>query len=256
VLSGMLRDDPDPEVRRTCVYGLEGCGPDAAPALIAALLDRYEPLREDAAAALGKLGPRAVPPLVAALRSPRAWQRQGAARALGSIKSADEAVLSGLTGLLGDPDESVRVAAANGLGGIGSAAAPAKRALASAMAGDSSPQVRSCCALALAEIAPEDTVAELAIRLADADDSVRQMVAVALGRIGPPAKKGNALANLTACLHDRSQGVRVEAAIAIALIDPERRMEMMELLRKEAADPPNLRAYEALERLKATKPLR
>jgi HEAT repeat protein len=262
VLSGILKGDPDPIVRQACVFGLEECGADAAPPLIGALLDRYEPIRDDAKAALGKLGPGAVPPLVAALGSRHPAQRRGAADALGSIRSAGEEVLSGLIRLLDDQDESVRVAAAEGLGRIGMRAIAARNKLMSLMSKDRGPLVRGCCARALGRIAPDDPLVlpELANRLVDTDPLVRRMAASTLGEMGATARRGNALANLTGCLYDRSPGVRAAAAVAIALIDPRRRAEMIAHLELDAAgtdlEERSLYAVEALEELRGARPER
>lgn len=86
--------------------------------LIKALLHAEKAVREESAAALGRIGdPRATVPLIKALRSDHLSVSSSAARALGKI--GDSAAVPALIQMLNDGDEMVRWHAAWALEGIG-----------------------------------------------------------------------------------------------------------------------------------------
>jgi HEAT repeat protein len=138
-------------------------GPQAIPALIEALRDDEQDLRQaQAAQTLGMMGPAATgafPALMQALRSTQTHVRRAAAEALrriGPPADADAAaVVATLRGLVHDWSPDIRATAAAVLVGVGQGAAAA--------------------------------VPELVELLADKEDEVREAAASALGRIGKAA---------------------------------------------------------------------
>lgn len=130
------------------VKALRRIGEPVTGPLVAALGDRSEQVRQDAAMALGEIGDTdAVEPLVAALGDSSAGVRESAARALGWI--GDAQATEPLIAALGDKDWRVRKAAARALETTGDerATAPLLAALE-----DKSREVCKVAAFALAEI--------------------------------------------------------------------------------------------------------
>ena len=132
-----------------------GIGPEAVPALQAELLDPQatEARRLAAARALGGLPGRAgLGTLGEAVSSPRLTPalRDAAAEELGS-HDRDEAVAR-LGPLLGDPEPSVRSAAAKGLGRAGGAAA--RKSLEDRLEREEDPGVRERLQASLAQAQP------------------------------------------------------------------------------------------------------
>lgn len=134
-------------------------GPAAAPAVpaLTPLLDDPDPdLALAAATTLQQLGPlaqAAVPDLAETVQTSRAAElRQAALRAIDAIgPPAATSVLPALAKALRDPDNRVRVAAAETLGRFGSDAAVAVAALREAR-NDRSPEVQAAAAAALLQI--------------------------------------------------------------------------------------------------------
>jgi hypothetical protein len=136
ILQSMKLDDPlhrqvlhlidlityHPTDRRHAVERLAEIGPAAAeavPALIEALRDSADDVRQGAASALGKIGPAAaaaVPALIEALRDSNNDVRLEAVRALGEIGPCAPEAVAALRGARRDSDEAVCRAAADALG--------------------------------------------------------------------------------------------------------------------------------------------
>ena len=191
-----LREDLPPSVRRHAAAALGGIGPDVGreglDALIGALDDPTEPVREDAVVALGKLGPfarAAAGAVEAALAGDRLaarvraaethWRLTGstdlaveiligeleydkfpwqAAEVLGRLGPAAAPAVDALAALLESPDAELRVTAAETLGRLGAVAKPAVPALRRA-AENPDPDVRHAAVEALKMIdSPPDRI--------------------------------------------------------------------------------------------------
>jgi HEAT repeat protein len=118
--------NPDPEVRWNAIIRLEEDRPgEMVRCLIKALNDReFISIRWRAAIALGKTGdPSAVPALISALADENDHVREEAAEALGII--GDARAIDPLIKALRDPQRGVRLRAAKALEMIGDRAEPA-----------------------------------------------------------------------------------------------------------------------------------
>jgi HEAT repeat protein len=118
--------NPDPEVRWNAIIRLEGDRPrDMVRCLIKALNDReFISIRWRAAIALGKTSdPSAVPALITALADENDHVREEAAEALGVI--GDDRAIDPLIRALHDPQRGVRLRAVKALEMIGDRAEPA-----------------------------------------------------------------------------------------------------------------------------------
>jgi HEAT repeat protein len=168
----------DEGTRRRAIAALVDLGVNGANALVRALNSaREDPLRQSLSGALGSMGRIAVEPLSDCLLSScRDEARPAAARALGEIGDVTAAkVLVGR--LSGSPEQ--RVAAADALTKIGAGAVPALRdTIATA---DDPP--RSLAADLLVKIISPERMGTL---FTDSNSQVRDEVAAAVGRIGPP----------------------------------------------------------------------
>lgn len=176
---------------------------NAIAPLIEALDDSSLNARNAAADALHNIGAPAVPLLLAALESEIEETRRRSALILGSLGS--EQARDGLTGLLNDPEWSVRRAAAEALGLIGTS--DATDALLSTFADDSDEDVRAAAASALGVIGDEKAIAPLVDSLETAEWTVRRAVSQALTQFGP-----RAISALNAALQHSSEAVRDAAA--------------------------------------------
>ena len=188
----------------------------AVAALVEALRDDYEPVRLNAAYALGAIGEPAQAPLLELLAADAAFYEFDpvthvsiAAHALGAMGAAAVAPLAErLTGA----GEHTRAWAAYALGEIGRPAAGALPRLLAA-AGDAAPDVRRHALSAVGIIAaPADGVeAALIERLQrEPESELRQYVLQALFRIGPTGGAG--IAALGAALNDADGYVSAYAA--------------------------------------------
>lgn len=232
-LIGGLRH-ADAGVPQACARALKGIGPNArgaVPVLVQALKEKDPQLRLLAAEALGQIGPDAapaVPELTELLKDADPGLRQAAAASLGSLGTAAESAVAGLIDLLRqgakarsasarpfvpgkppprtDPKElDTAMVAARALGRIGGTAVPA---LAKALP-EPDREIREHAALALARIGPPAKAAVPALIkvLQDekADDGVRGAAARALAAIGPDA--GEAVPALVAALKQPRQAL-------------------------------------------------
>ncbi|MGC2445136.1 HEAT repeat domain-containing protein [Candidatus Binatus sp.] len=119
-LQHVISTDKDDEVRIAAVTALGGLGqttPRAISALIGALNNDSDTVRDAASEALGKLGRAAVPALIAALKSPHIYQRAWAVQALGQIKPMPTDAEHALRLALNDKSEIVKTEAAAALKG-------------------------------------------------------------------------------------------------------------------------------------------
>jgi HEAT repeat protein/beta-lactamase regulating signal transducer with metallopeptidase domain len=129
-------------------------------------------------------------------------------------REPDERAVAGLAEALRDADPQVRLAAAEGLGGLDDPRAV--EALSRALRSDESVEVRRMAAWALGEIDDARAVPALTEALrSDKDDEVRRMSAWALGEID----SATAVEALAAALRDASPEVRKTAVWALGEID-------------------------------------
>lgn len=154
-----------------------------------------------------------------------------------------DAWIDGLTA----PKWEAREMAAINLGRFPARAKPALPALIRAL-DDSHPRVRMAVAGALFQLGPaaaEATPILIEHLRRDPDPKVRQLSAIALGQIGPPAAE--ALPALVEALRDPSDGVRLRAAVAAEVFDPQASRPVDALVHDLRGDgPTRLRAGWAL----------
>lgn len=182
-----LQDEDEP-VRLNAAYALGAIGESAVPALIGAMREDSEDLRRHAGYALSAMGEPAVPALIEATRDADGRVRAAAVDALGDIGMPLPGVVSALTRVLSDEYDWARRHAADALGTIGPGAREAVPALIKTLR-DEKVYVRINAATALARIGPEaeESVQALTERLNDPDRYVRSFAAIALRQIGTPA---------------------------------------------------------------------
>ena len=213
--------DDDAAVRSRAADDLGMLGESSAeaiPHLIQALCDVYEPVRLNAAYALGSIGAPAVPQLIETLSVEDQIMRRMAAYALAAVGQPAVSALSEALqhtenvvrveatyalAQIGNPAESaipalmertkdecdeVRRYLAEAFGGLGPIAAPAVPVLADMLASDPDGQARFEAALALAQIGPasSDAIPVLATAFSDENRYVRDNVVLALKRIDTP----------------------------------------------------------------------
>jgi HEAT repeat protein len=223
--SGLLPAPSYP--RRALLKALgAGDGPLSAEALATALTHEREPIRREAARALGEAPPadraRAAAGLFAALSDERETVRAQAARSLSRLDLSADSVPS-LVAALRSADPYVSSFAAWTLGGMGEAAAAAVPALVEALEREEG-FGRGGAAAALAKLGPAAGAAVPALvqALSSHDGDRRWKAARTLGRIGPAARE--AVPALTRALGDTNEYVRAHAARALGRIgasDPE-----------------------------------
>ena len=215
------------------------------PALIAALGDKDEVVRLNAAYELGTIGAPAVPALIETWRkasedvgssglenessehatfalsgiggwsSPRlSWMQTHATYALSAIGGP---AVPALVEALGSDNESIRASAAYALGDIGSAAQDAVPSLTKALR-DESAWVRRHATEALGLIGQpvQNTVPALIDLLYDEHYWIRDNAARALARLGPAAEA--AIPALMDTLNDENRYVRFHATFALKQI--------------------------------------
>jgi HEAT repeat protein len=240
-------------------------GTPAVKPLIAALKDKDENVRKQAAYALGKIGDaQAVEPLSAALEDNDARVRRGAAEALRKI--GDAQAVEPLIAALKDNDARVRKNAAEALGELGGA--QAVEPLIAALK-DKDANVRWQVAYALGEIGGAQAVEPLIAALKDKVGSVRWRAAEALGeesliaaledndarvRRGAAEALGNlggaqAVEPLIAALKDKDENVRWRAAEALGNLGGAQAVEPLIAALKDKDENVRWRAAEALDDL-------
>ena len=216
----LLREDKDLRVRGLAAAAL-GNLRDAAFAddLFAALTaaDADSRLKEAAALSLGALGDkRALDYLTKAMQGNDRDARRNAVIVAGGM-NAPEAAQDLRNILENDPDDSVRVAAADSLGKLTPPAAETKELLARVMGGDGAEEVRAAAAEslgALGNAAYLKPLTDLLTKQGEAD-TVRGGAASGLGLLGDVA----ALKPLADALNDPSDKVRLEAIVGLGRLD-------------------------------------
>ena len=234
---------PAPSFPRRALLAALGLGPTVPPtadltrALAVALRDRREPIRREAARALGERPAdqhaAAAAALFGALGDERETVRAQAARSLSQLTLAPASVPA-LVGALRSPDPYVSSFAAWTLGGMGPAAAEAVPALVEALEREEG-FGRGGAAAALAKMgaAAEAAVPSLARALASPDGDRRWKAARTLGRIGKPARPS--VPALARALTDDNEYVRTQAARALGRIGASER-EAVAALERAAHD--------------------
>jgi HEAT repeat protein len=197
----------------------------AVPALIRALWDQDNGVRDKAAEALGRIGPAAraaVPALIVALKTPGDDDAaySSTAEALGLIGPAAKEAAPFLKEKLQHPDGYVRVCAALALWHI----EDSRAGLAAARAAleDRSCRARAVAAEVLWRMEKHPQAVPTLIRLLEEDEgemtnNAQYMAARALGRIGPAARA--AVPKLRRLLNDKELELRQTVAAALKQIE-------------------------------------
>src|SRR5262245_23513015 len=198
-LTGLLKADPDPLVRRSAAYAL-GCMGKALPAVQAALnaglQDKEPAVRQNVAWALGRLGDETIAPLRKALKDADPLVRRDAANSvtrLGAGVAAD--AIPELVECSAHKDVELRKAAIGALVRLTEFAkkeetAPAREALVKALK-DPSLEIRRNAALALAGLGGPDALPArdvLIDALQRGDLNLRRQAALAFKNLGPEAE--------------------------------------------------------------------
>jgi HEAT repeat protein len=212
----------DVNLRRAAAAALNQIGRDAKGAIIPlrdALGDKDKEVRRAALEAIGKLGPdgkSASGEVSDLIGDPDAETRQAAEKVLAQIDP--DAALSAFARALFNPDEGVRLEAAEAMLAMGKAAQPRVSDLIAVVRSEKSPAVRLTAARALTVIDPTSTapVPALAEALAGTDAPRRREAAEALATIGAVAR--DAVPALGGALKDKDPAVRKSAAVALSKV--------------------------------------
>ena len=175
-------------VRLNAAYALGSIGAPAVPELIETLSVEDQIMRRMAAYALAAVGEPAVPALSEALQHTEDAVRIEATYALAQICSPAESAISALMERTKDECVEVRRYLPEAFGGLGPVAAPAVPVLADMLASDEDGHARFEAALALAQIGPaaSDAIPVLANAFSDENRYVRDNAVLALKRIDTP----------------------------------------------------------------------
>ena len=216
-ITALRGDDDAARSRAADDLGLLGeSGAEAIPHLIEALHDIYEPVRLNAAYALGAIGEPAVPQLIETLGVEDPIMRRMAAYALAAVGTL---AVPALSEALEHTEDVVRVEATYALAQIGDAAKSAIPALMERTK-DENVEVRRYLAEVFGSLGPAaaPAVPVLCDMLADDDDAqARFEAALALGQIGPLASE--AVPVLAGVLSDENRYVRDNSVLALKRID-------------------------------------
>ncbi len=200
--------DPDENVRESAASSLRTKGEAAVEPLLQALASSNSDVRRLAASELGNLAvARAVEPLISMSADESSNVREGVAYALGRL--ADPRGIDALNALSRDPDDRVRLASVISLGWSRSIAAvePLKLALQ-----DVHPGIQESAVGALANI-KDPTAAEALLNILDRDFILAQKAANSLAEIGHPA-----IPVLIRGLSHENESVRSNASWALGKI--------------------------------------
>lgn len=159
---------------------------EAMPALVGALADDEQKVRETAAQAIGGMGPDALPALCDILRHEDKYVRRHAVWALAKLGPLARPATPDLCAALNDIDPRTASGAAQALGSMGADGGDAVPALAEAMRGTNIVLCR-LAAKALSQIGAP-AIATLIAHLQHADPFVRGESALAIGWVGAPAR--------------------------------------------------------------------
>ncbi|MGQ0667598.1 MAG: HEAT repeat domain-containing protein [Nitrospiraceae bacterium] len=193
--------------------------PDSTPQatmemLITLLGDREATVRLTAAESLGKIGDRtAAPVLLQALHDPDPRVREAAAKSVGALPAGGGEAESELVTLLSDLAIPVRHAAAQALGTR--AGTPALTTALTGLLTNPDPTVRQAAAHALFLVEGHGALSALSTSATDSDPVVRQWVIAALGETGDIRAAPVLLERLR---HDPVAGVRAEAAYRLQYV--------------------------------------
>jgi len=182
----------------TALANLKGDAEPALPALLKEL-ESWQPFRKDrqgtqalyrTALALGSIGGPAIPGLSNALTHEKWSVRAGASRALGFTGPLASPIAPRLAGLLADERAEVRDAAADTLAGLGGAALDP---LLEVLKTHEEPRARTGAAQTLGRLGPAGAPAEMALEEASSRDpelGVRTHALMAFSRVAPdPVRK-------------------------------------------------------------------
>jgi HEAT repeat protein len=243
-LLDLLRSDHEPDMRSEAAFALGALGvvQGVVHALLDALRDGDSLVREEAAAALGRIGVQAAstadelvrlamddevrPVREAAVRALRRMNEdEHAARAEAASMSAvsPPATLSALLERLASDDARTRAETSWPIGKLGADAAPGLPAIVRQLRGDHDPDARWGAAWCVGRIGPAATPAVPEVVAAvrqDGDPDVRAQAAQALGRIGS-AGDGVIEVLLGALADEGASLLREEAAVALGRIGPD-----------------------------------
>jgi beta-lactamase regulating signal transducer with metallopeptidase domain/HEAT repeat protein len=203
----------------------------ATPALVRALDDPDQKVRQGALDALESIGPSpaALPRLMALARGDDPELRTGAVEAIRAMGPAGVSALPTLTHLLRDPVAEVRESAAYALYGMRSASLPALPALLGAMHERTGSQTTfdTFAQQAFGEMGPK-AVPALTRALKDSSPRLREAAASGLGSIGPAAAP--AVPTLAGLLRDPEERVRFAAASSLGRMGPSARVAVPALM--------------------------
>jgi HEAT repeat protein len=256
----LLRSEEDPDVRSEAAFALGASGvvEGVVSGLTEALSDADSLVREEAAAALGRIGPQAASSAAVlaevAASDPVRPVREAAARALRRMNEpelaaraeheAEEAApqppaeLDGLLEKLRSDNPRTRAETAWPVGKLGSDAAPGLPVIVNQLRTDHDPDARWGAAWCVGRIGPAaaDAVDDvIAAMRADPDPDVRAQAAQALGHIGVGSSK--VIDALVAALQDESASMlREEALIALGRLAPASRVALP-AIRERLIDP-------------------
>jgi HEAT repeat protein len=211
VLSAALRQSP-PKNRRWIAVALGQMKPPAetAPALIGALADLSDQVRERARDALARMRPPPLRDLRAALTDPDRAKVVEVVRVFGAISPPPEQQVATLAGMLNDPSPAIRSAAIEALGHSARLARPAVPALRPFL---KEPGLAEVAAEALFLIDPAGNPDALDVLAAGLrrEPTVQTRCYLALRYAGPSAK--SCLPAVKAA-HDAEQNEHFKAALA------------------------------------------
>lgn len=247
----ILEEEPDPG---KVVERLGGAGPAIrALRLYAKLPDRVAPSGDGAVFSLGWCGPEAMPALVAALGSPRTQIAGSAAHALADGPFFEERTMAlpSLIEIMKRRSDPGQFHAARAIGNMGPRAKAAVPALSGALANPEG-GVAAATAVALGAIGPDAAPSVPALRKAlhHSSQNVRRRAVIALGAIGPGAKE--ALPDVLELLAGPDQVLRADAVLAVAGITREGDMvkRAYAVIAGRGSAPDSLYLYEMAEEMK------
>jgi HEAT repeat protein len=254
-----LKDD-NPVVRREAAVALakvQGDSDLTVPALIAALKDSDVWVRDRAIGSLGELGPRAkaaIPALLEIMKQSPGRETDTSGRAIAALQKIDPEIIRPLlVKELSSPDASTRAQAVRALGGLGDAAKDALPAMEKLLK-DPDNKVRVVAAQAVWKMDRAKVSAVVPVFIEGLRDQTswynRGTSAHLLGQIGPEAKA--AIPVLMETLKDQHEDIRGLAADALGQMGPEAKAAIPALEQardNDAEEDVRRRAAKALQRI-------